>query len=146
MSHFQKVFEGTAIGIHRIAITLQYYMYFLSHSWIVRRGEGRSPVGALPPYLPTQRYTLISYTQHLPSLPQANVSAPRLVSNCPITLGSLSGSMYSLTTIYFFIPCLFKSYLLGCQVLAPHRCPTNFGNASVLFWWKPPPLLIAPSS
>ena len=84
-------------------------------------------MGALPPYLPTHCYILISYTQHLPSLPQANVSAPRFVSNCPITFGSLSGSMYSLTTIYFFIPCLFKSYStkwLGVQTSTTHSYPT----------------------
>ena len=110
-------------------VLTKYFAIILS----VRRGEGRSTVGALPPYLPTHCYILISYTQHLPSLPQANVSAPCLVSNCPIIRGILLGSMNSLTTIYFFIPCLFKSYLLGCQELAPHRFPTNSENASVLF-------------
>ena len=53
MSHFQKLFEGAAIGVHRIAITLQYYVYFLSHSLeLFGVGRGVSPVGALPPYLP----------------------------------------------------------------------------------------------
>ena len=95
-------FSDSAIRVYQI-----FFHNFLS----VRRGEGRSPVGALPPYLPTHCYILISYTQHLPSLPQANVSATCLVSNCPIIRGILLGSMNSLTTIYFFIPLQFTYYL-----------------------------------
>lgn len=61
-------------------------------------------MGALPPYLlPTQRYKLISYTQHLPSCPKAKASALSLVSNCPMIRGILLGSMNSLTTMNFSI-------------------------------------------
>lgn len=68
VSHFQKLFEGAAICVHRIAIALQYNMYFLCHNLeFLSVGRGVRPVGALPPYLPTLLLT-IPYSFHTPNI------------------------------------------------------------------------------
>ena len=68
VSHFQKLFEGAAICIHRIAIALQYNMNFFSHSLeFLSVGRALAPVGALPPYLPTLLLT-IPCSFHIPNI------------------------------------------------------------------------------
>ena len=95
-------FSDSAIRVYQI----------FSHNFLsVRRGEGRSPVGALPPYLPTHCYILISYTQSLIIVFRTKASASSLVSNCLTIPGDSLGSIGSYTNIYFFIPLQFTYYL-----------------------------------